>query len=147
MGSREWRPRTGERPALGRRPASGFRALRLPFVLQHCRATLHLAQPVAIPDELGPDPELRLDTKRRFQLQRRFGSDALFAAEDPAHFGDRDAHALRERRLRKATRLDELLAENLPRTLWWLRCGHANGKNQAMTGSRVGFAGGDCGAP
>src|SRR5690349_23313192 len=138
MGSRGWRPRTGERPALGRRPASGFRALRLPFVLQHCRATLHFAQPVAVPDELRPDPELRLDAKRRFQLQRGFGSDALFAAEDSAHFGDRDAHALRQGRLREAPRLDELLAEDLPRTLWRLRRGNANGKNQAMTGSRIG---------
>lgn len=129
------------------RAGSGFWTLRLPFVLEHGRAALDLAQTIAVPHELRSDPEFRLDAERRFKLKRGFGRNALLSAENTAHFRNGHAHALCESGLREPARLDELLTQNLPWTLGWLRRGNANGKNQAMTGSRVGFAGGDCGAP
>ena len=125
---------------------SGFLSLALAFVLEHRRPPLDLAQSIAVPHELRPNPELGFDAKCGFEQQRGLGGDALLAAQYSTDLRNRNAHALGECGLAQATTLDEFFAENLPRTLRRLRRRDADGKNQAKARSRVGSAGEDCGA-
>lgn len=110
---------------------SRFLPLALPFVLEHGRASLDFAQTIAVPDELGANPEFRLDAKRRLEQQRRLGGDPFLATQDAPHLGDRHAHALRQGSLAQATGFDELLSEDLARSFGRLRRGNADGENQA----------------
>ena len=128
-----------------------FRALPcLSFVLEHGSSAFYLAQPVAIPHELSADPELGFHPERGFELQCGLGGDTFLAAQNAADFRHGQPHALRERRLRQAAGLDELLAQDLAGTFGRLRCGNANGKNQAEAPLRVRSGGRstgkDCGA-
>src|SRR5215207_1777137 len=114
-----------------RRSPSRLRALALPFVLEHGGAALDLAQAVAVPHELRPNPELGLDAERRLEQQCRLGGDPFLPTEDAADLRHRDPHALRERGLRETPGLDELFPQDLAWTLGRLRRRNANGENHA----------------
>lgn len=99
-------------------------------MLEHGRAAFDFAQAIAVPDELRANPELGLDTKRGFELQRGLCRYAFFAAQNVSNLRNRNAHSRRKRSLCQSAALDELLAQNLTGALGGLRRRNTDGENQ-----------------